>query len=126
MSKDMVVRITIMWAMIAALTSGAFAAAPPPAKEASGVSDSAAVSERVTALEKENLVLREDLGKARLETRTQLEEAAKRQAEAIARLQKQLDETNSQLQAEREKQARRNRYLWYAIGGLALGIILSN
>lgn len=86
----------------------------------------AELSERVQALEKENLVLREDLGKARLDARTGLEQAAKRQAELEARLRQRIDELNADLAAEREAQARRDHNLWLAVGVLALGIIASN
>ena len=114
-------------AMVALLATVAAAgsASSGPEKPAAGSSDAAALADRVDALQKENLVLREDLGKARLDARTQLEAAAKRHADAIARLQKQLDEANARSEEERQKQAQRNRYLWYAIGGLALGIVLT-
>jgi len=105
------------------LTKVAAQAAP---KETPSASASATPNERITTLERENVVLREDLGKARLDVRTQLEAAGKRQAEAVARLQKQLDEANAKLEAERQKNAKRNRNLWYAVGALALGIALSN
>ena len=101
------------------------AAAQAAAKEPAAAS-AAPVNERVTVLEKENVVLREDLGKARLDTRTQLDDLAKRQAEAIARLQQKLDEANARAEAERQRQARQNRNLWYAVGVVALGLILSN
>ena len=84
------------------------------------------LAERVDGLEKENLVLREDLGKARLDARTGLEQAAKRQAEMDSQLRQRIDELNAKLAAERESQARRNRNLWLAVGVLALGIIASN
>jgi hypothetical protein len=93
---------------------------PAPARSASELPG------RVDALEKENLVLREDLGKARLDARTGLEQAAKRQAEMDSQLQQRIDELNAKLAAERESQARRNRNLWLAVGVLALGIIASN
>lgn len=116
----------IVCAVIALLAGGAVAAAPVAAKGQAAATDAAAVAERVDALQKENVVLREDLGKARLDAKTQLEAAAKRQAEALARLQKELDETQAQMQADRDKQARRNRNLWYAVGALAVGILLTN
>ncbi len=84
------------------------------------------LAERVDALEKENLVLREDLGKARLDARTRLEEAARRRAEMDSRLRQRIDELNAKLAAEQDRQARRNRNLWLAVGVLALGIIASN
>ena len=84
------------------------------------------ISERVEALEKENVVLREDLGKARLDVRTSLAEAEARRAKEAAEFQKRIDDLNAQLAAERERQARRNKNLWLAVGILALGIIASN
>lgn len=86
----------------------------------------AAVSDRVSALEKQNTVLSEDIGKARLETRTRLEELAKRQAEQIEKLNQELERTRAEMKAEREKQQNRNRSLWIAVGVLALGVIASN
>jgi hypothetical protein len=94
--------------------------APPPGKT---TPDVAAMSERVEALEKENIVLREDLGKARLDARTQLGELEKREAEARARMQEKIDALHADLEAERKKQAKRNRNLWIAAGVLAIGII---
>jgi hypothetical protein len=102
------------------LTAVAAQASP---KEAPAVGGTATTSERITTLEKENVILREDLGKARLDTRTQVEAANKRQAEAVARLQKQLEEANAKIEAERQKNAKRSRNLWYAIGALAVGIV---
>ena len=99
--------------------------APSPAPRAKAP-DAAALAERVQALEKENLVLQEDLGKARLDARTRLDEIDKREAEARARLQQKIDDLQAQLAAEREKEARRNRNLWLAVGVLALGIIAAN
>ncbi len=106
-------------------------AAPDPAPAAAAApADKAAqeeaIPERVSALEKENVILREDLGKARLDTKSDLEELARRQAEAIARLNKQLAELQAKQDAERAAQARRNRKLWIAIGVVALGAILSD
>ena len=121
-----VLRIMIVCAVVAFMAGGALGAEAAAAKGTAGATDAAAVAERVDALQKENVVLREDLGKARLDLRTQMEAAARRQAEALARLQKDLDETNAQMQAERDKQARRNRNLWYAVGVLALGVVLTN
>ena len=127
--------------VIASLLVGAHAAPAPTApaggvlaavaaqaspKESPAVGGSATPAERITTLEKENVILREDLGKARLDTRTQIDTLSKRQAEAMARLQKQLDEANAKLEAERQRNAKRNRNLWYAVGALALGIALSN
>jgi len=99
-------------------------AARPP-REAAKPEESAPVAERVTTLEKESVVMREDLGKARLDARADLEAAAKRQAEAIERLHKELVETQAKLEAERAAQARRNRHLWMAVGVVALGVLLS-
>jgi hypothetical protein len=96
-----------------------------PADSAKAASP-AEVSERVEALEKENVVLREDLGKARLDVRTSLAEAEARRAKEMAEFQKRVDDLNAQLAAERERQARKNKNLWLAVGVLALGIIAAN
>jgi hypothetical protein len=101
-------------------------AAPAPAaapKPAPAPADPAALAERVVALERENLVLREDLGKARLDARTKLSELENRQAENAAAFQEKIDALNAQLEAERRKQARRNRNVWIAIGVVAVGLI---
>lgn len=84
------------------------------------------LSERIEALEKENVVLREDLGKARLDVRTSLSEAEALRAREMAEFQKRVDDLNAQLAAERERQARKNKNLWLAVGVLALGIIAAN
>ena len=86
----------------------------------------AELGERIDALEKQNLVLREDLGKALLDARTRLLDAEKRQAETAARLQQRIDDLNAQLAVERERQARRSRNLWLAVGVLAIGIIAAD
>jgi hypothetical protein len=86
----------------------------------------AELGERVGALEKENLVLREDLGKARLDARARLEEAERERAELESRLQQRVDELNERLAAERDRQARKSRNLWLAVGILALAIIGSD
>jgi septal ring factor EnvC (AmiA/AmiB activator) len=101
-------------------------AAAEPAKPGGAPADAEALPERVDALEKENTVLREDLGKARLDARAQLEAAARRQAEAIAALNRQVDDLEKQLQAERDRQSRRNRNLWLAVGVVALGVLVSD
>jgi hypothetical protein len=93
----------------------------PPADKATP--DAAALAERVQALEKENIVLREDLGKARLDARTRVGELEDREAEARARMQEKIDALRAELEAEREKQAKRNRNFWIAAGVLAIGII---
>ena len=98
-------------------------ACPAPAPAAPDVS---AMGERVVALERENLVLREDLGKARLDARTAMNELEKRRAEDAARFQQKIDALNADLAAEREKQARRTRNLWLAIGVVAIGVIAAN
>ena len=95
-------------------------ACPAPAPASPDVS---AMGERVVALERENLVLREDLGKARLDSRTAMNELEKRRAEDAARFQQKIDALNADLAAEREKQARRTRNLWLAIGVVAIGVI---
>jgi len=98
-------------------------ACPAPAPASPDVS---AMGERVVALERENLVLREDLGKARLDSRTAMNELEKRRAEDAARFQQKIDALNADLAAEREKQARRTRNLWVAIGVVAIGVIAAN
>jgi hypothetical protein len=96
-----------------------------PAERGGETKDTSALSERVNALEKENVVLREDVGKARLDTRVQLEELAKRQAETIAKLKRDLEELDRKMEAERQAQARRNRNLWLAVGVAAVGVLLA-
>ncbi|GEM_PF-1872936 len=96
---------------------------PPSQAEPQAASE---VAERVGALEKQNLVLREDLGKARLDTRTRLEAAEQRHNDQAAQLQKRIDDLNAQLAGERQRQSRRNKNLWLAVGVLALGIIATN
>jgi hypothetical protein len=93
--------------------------APAPQPRAADVTT---LNERVIALEKENLVLREDLGKARLDLRTGLAD----QTKEMGRMQQRVDELNAQLAAEREKQSKRSRNMWIAIGVLALGIVAAN
>jgi hypothetical protein len=88
--------------------------------------DAGALTERVIALEKENLVLREDLGKARLDLRTGLSDQGKRHAEEMARMQQKIDELKAQLAADRERESRRSRNVWIAIGLLALGVVAAN
>jgi hypothetical protein len=102
------------------------APAPAPAKESAKPADQGAIPERVTTLERENVVLREDLGRARLDARSDLEALAKRQAEAIARLNQQVADAQAKLEAEQAKRERQNRNLWTAVGVVALGLILSN
>ncbi len=102
------------------------APAPVPAKDSAKPADQGSLPERVTTLEKESVVLREDVGKARLDARSDVETLASRQAEAIARLNKEVDDLQARLDAERAAQARRNRNLWTAVGVVALGVILSN
>jgi len=86
----------------------------------------AELAERVEALEKENVVLREDLGKARLDVRTSLAEAEARRAKEPAEFQQRIDDLTARLAAERERQVRKNKDLWLAVGVLALGIIAAN
>lgn len=88
--------------------------------------DTGTLTERVIALEKENLVLREDLGKARLDLRTAVSDQEKRHAEEMARMQQKIGELNAQLAADRERESRRSRNLWIAIGLLALGVVAAN
>ncbi len=98
-------------------------ATPAPAARPA---DLTTLNERVIALEKENLVLREDLGKARLDLRTGLADQAKKQSEEMSRMQQRVDALNAQLAAEREKQSKRSRNMWIAIGLLALGVVAAN
>ena len=127
--------VTCILVFFFVLTGQAFAADPGqaqkkvaaqavPAPKASP--DASALDERVVALERENLVLREDLGKARLDARTAMSELEKRRAEDAARFQQKIDALNADLAAEREKQARRNQNLWLAIGIVAIGMIAAN
>jgi hypothetical protein len=90
-------------------------AKPAPAPTAAGPS----VGQRVDALEKQNLVLSEDLGKSQLKAR-ELENLAKMQAEAIAKLNQQLAAEQQRAEAERQKQAKRNQYMWIAVGLVAI------
>ncbi|MFB3880293.1 MAG: hypothetical protein ACE149_03470 [Armatimonadota bacterium] len=100
--------------------------AAAPAGSQPRATDAAALTERVLALEKENVVLREDLGKARLDLRTGLNEQAKQHADEMARMQQKIDELNAQLAAEHDKQAERNRTFWLAIGVLFIGVLAAN
>ncbi len=97
---------------------------PPPHPIVRG--EAPELAERVGALERQNLVLREDLGKARLDTRTRLEAAEQRHNDQVAQLQKRIDELNAQLASERDRQSRKSRNLWLAVGVLAIGIIATN
>ena len=99
---------------------------PPPQSAPEKTPDDAALGERVDALEKENVVLREYMGKARLDARTRLRDLEEQQAEADARLQQRIDELDAQLAAERERQSRRERNMWLALGVLAIGILASD
>jgi hypothetical protein len=123
-------------------------AGPAASQPAADVADAKALADRVDALEKENVVLREDLGKARLDARADLDAAEKRHAEdlakarrdaradldtaekrhaeAIDRINQELADARAKLQAERAAQSRRNRRLWIAIGALAIGVIASD
>lgn len=98
-------------------------AAPKATPRKAEPADNAAVSDRVSALEKQGTVLSEDVGKARLEQRMQLDALAKRQAEAIAKLNQQMAAQQAAAEKERKKQETRNKYLWIAIGVLAVGVI---
>jgi len=110
----------------AAQKKAAAQAVPAASAPAPKAPDTAILEERVTALEQQGTVLREDLGKARLDTRTGLNDLAKRHADDMARMQQKIDALNAQMEADREIQARRNRNLWIAIGVLAIGVIASN
>jgi len=100
----------------------AVAPAPPPQPKA----DLQSVAGRVEALEKENVVLREDLGKARLSARTELNSAEKRFADAIAKVKRDLRAAEEKMEAERKAQAKRNRNFWIAIGALAIAAAASD
>jgi hypothetical protein len=127
--------LTICCLAAASLIAGAACADPAPADnpgaaqaKAAGkkAPDTVELGERVDALEKENTVLREDLGKARLDARTRLSELEKRDAEARRRLQEKIDALSKDLDREAKRQARRNRNMWIVAGILALGIIASD
>jgi hypothetical protein len=111
---------------VASQATGEARTAPGSSRTAAGPERAASpseLSERIQALEKENVVLREDLGKARLDVRTSLAEAEARRAREMAEFQKRIDDLNAQLAAERDRQTRKNKNLWLAVGVLALGII---
>lgn len=103
--------------LAATLLLWAAAAADPPATPEASATP---LAERVETLERETVVLREDLGKARLDAKADLEELARRQAEAIARLNQQIADTEAKLQAERAAREREHRRLWMAVGALAV------
>jgi len=102
------------------------AAPTASAPSVSQAPDAIQLGERVAALEKENIVLREDLGKSRLDARIRLSELEKARAEDAARFQQKVDALNAELAAEREKSTQRNRNLWIAIGVVALGVLATN
>lgn len=110
--------LIITVALIIALSSVVCAAEPS--------TDVKALQERVRVLENENQVLREDLGKARLDARADLEAASKRQAEMIAKTNQELADTKAQMEADKKAQARRNRNLWIGIAVVAIGALASN
>jgi septin family protein len=137
----LVALIVFMGAADAESAEGGPPTAPPPAKAAAQAQaqespapkaapapapSSVAIPDRVSALEKQNLVLTEDIGKARLETRTRLEALAKQQAEQIQKLNQELAQQRAQMEADRKKQQERNRNVWIAVGVLALGVIAAN
>ncbi|MBN1458365.1 MAG: hypothetical protein JXA57_02430 [Armatimonadetes bacterium] len=88
--------------------------------------DPTVIDERVTALEKENVVLREDLGKARLDTRAGLKQLNDQHEADMARFQQKVDDLNAQLEEERESARRREHNLWLAVGVLAVAIIATS
>jgi hypothetical protein len=92
---------------------------PPPARPL----DAKAMTERIQALEKENLVLREDLGKARLDSRSDMQAMAKKNAEEVSKLNQQLADLNAKAAAEKRSNAKRNRNLWIAVGVVAIGAL---
>ncbi len=98
----------------------------PAADAKAAPADNGPLPDRVNSLEKQNVVLSEDLGKARLDQRLQLEELAKKQAEAIAKLNQQLADQKKKMDEERAKQAKRNRNMWIAVGALALGVAVAH
>ena len=109
--------VALIAVFVLALGLPAFADQPARAGRVDGT------AARWTLLEKQNLVLSEDLGKAQLQNR-QLEEAARAQAAAIAQLNQQLAAEQKKAQEERDKQAKRNQYTWIAVGlvaAIALG-----
>ena len=137
MRGSMAIVVTYILVFFFVVAGQAFAAEPGQAQEKAAAQacavpaapaspDASAMGERVVALERENLVLREDLGKARLDSRTAMNELEKRRAEDAARFQQKIDALNADLAAEREKQARRNHNLWLAIGVVAIGVIAAN
>jgi len=130
LAASIVVLMTVMMAGIACADEAA-APAPPTAPEGQQVAQApeaapaptaSSVPQRVEALEKQNLVLSEDLGKAQLKARD-LEEVTKQQAAAIAKLNQQLAEEQKKAESERQKQAMRNRYMWFAVGLVAIATI---
>jgi len=98
------------------------AAAPPAAK----ATDPTVLDERITALERENVVLREDLGKSRLDSRAGLKELSDQHEADMARFQQKVDDLNAQFEEERERAQRRERNLWLAVGVLAVAIIATS
>ena len=102
-----------------AMVLGAGAAMAEPQKPA----DAKELTERVQALEKENLVLREDLGKARIDAKSDLAASAKRQAEIIDKINAELADTQAKMAAERAAQSKRNRNLWIGLGIIAIGVM---
>ena len=104
----------------------ALAVAPAPAPPPQPKADLQSVAGRVDVLEKENVVLREDLGKTRLSARTELDSAEKRFADAIAKVKRDLREAEEKMEAERKAQAKRNRNFWIAIGALAIALAASD
>ena len=106
----------ILTAIVLVLLVSASMAQP---KQAAKPANAKEMTERIQTLEKENLVLREDLGKARLDAKSDLNAQ-------IAKMNKQLEETNAKLAAEHAAQVRRNRNLWIGIGVAALAALASN
>ncbi|UCC69733.1 MAG: hypothetical protein JSV79_07535 [Armatimonadota bacterium] len=134
-TRTRVVSLALCCIAAISLLSAAFAQAPGDAQRKAAAQvvspqtpaeSPAELGERVQALEKENVVLREDLGKARLDARTRLDEAAKQQAEMEEQLRQRIEELNAKLAAERQSRARSNRNLWLAVGILAIGIIAAD
>lgn len=121
--RRMRVLATVLFTLLVAAAMGSYAWAAEGAAQAPG-SEAAATTERVESLEKQTVVLREDLGRARLEVRTEMEAAERRHQEAVSHLQEKINQLNAQMEEDRKRQERRNRNLWYAIGALAIGLLV--
>jgi hypothetical protein len=117
---------TIAWMLLCCLALSGISAFAAETGQTAKPADTGVLTERVIALEKENLVLREDLGKARLDVRTSVNTLQQQQAADMAKMQEKIDALNTQLAAEQEKQTKRTQMLWIAIGLIAIGAIAAN